>query len=49
MKPRCGARRVFEYIEAFYNRVRRHTSINGLSAVTFYETFLTQQSVRQVA
>lgn len=40
---------VFEYIEAFYNRVRRHTSINGLSPVTFYETWLKQQSARQVA
>lgn len=40
---------VFEYIEAFYNRVRRHTSINGLSPVTFYETWLKQQSARQAA
>lgn len=40
---------VFGYIEAFYNGVRRHTPINGLSPVTFYETLLEHQSVRQLA
>ena len=40
---------VFEYIEVVYNRVRRHTSINGVSPVTFYETWLKQRSARQAA
>lgn len=40
---------VFEYIEVFYNRVRRHTSLGGISPVSCYETWLKQQSVRQAA
>lgn len=41
---------VFEYIEVFYNRIRRHSSINGVSPVSCYETWLNQQSqARQVA
>jgi putative transposase len=39
--------RVHATREAFYNRVRRRTSTNGLSPVTFYETWLKQQSARQ--
>jgi len=35
---------IFEYIEVFYNRVRRHSSINGVSPATFYETWLNRQS-----
>ena len=30
-------RRVFEYIEAFYNRQRRHTTLGMLSPVEFEE------------
>lgn len=26
---------LFQYIEVFYNRMRRHTSLNGLSPVDF--------------
>lgn len=41
---------IFEYIEVFYNRIRRHSSINGVSPVSFYETWLKQQSkTRQAA
>jgi putative transposase len=41
---------IFEYIEVFYNRVRRHSSINGVSPVSFYETWLNQRSeTRQAA
>jgi len=41
---------VFEYIEVFYNRVRRHTSLGGVSPVSFYERWLNQQSkTRQAA
>ena len=35
---------VFEYIEVFYNRVRRHSSINGISPASFYQSWLNQQS-----
>jgi putative transposase len=35
---------VFEYIEVFYNRVRRHTSLGGVSPVSFYETWLSRRS-----
>ena len=31
---------IFEYIEVFYNRIRRHTSIGGLSPATFEATLL---------
>jgi putative transposase len=41
---------IFEYIEVFHNRVRRHSSINGVSPVSFYETWLNRQSqARQAA
>jgi len=30
---------VFEYIEVFYNRVRRHTSIGNLSPATYEERY----------
>ena len=41
---------VFEYIEVFYNRVRRHTSLGGVSPVAYYETWLKQQwATRQAA
>jgi len=35
---------VFEYIEVFYNRVRRHSSLDGVSPMSFYESWLNQQS-----
>ena len=34
---------VFEYIEVFYNRVRRHSSLGGISPVSFYESWLRRQ------
>jgi hypothetical protein len=34
---------IFQYIEVSYNRVRRHSSINGDSPATRYETWLKQQ------
>lgn len=40
---------VFEYIEAFYNRARRHTSLGGVSPVTYYETWLKQSAMKQAA
>ena len=40
---------VFEYIEVFYNRVRRHTSLGGVSPVSFYEAWLKQQSATRQA
>jgi len=34
----AGARQdVFEYIEVFYNRKRRHSTLDGLSPVAFEE------------
>jgi putative transposase len=35
---------VFDYIEVFYNRVRRHTSLGGISPVSFHETWLSRRS-----
>ena len=32
---RAARRNVFEYIEVFYNRTRRHSTLNGLSPVQF--------------
>jgi putative transposase len=40
---------VFEYIEVFYNRVRRHTSLGGISPVSFYEAWLNRQAVTRQA
>jgi putative transposase len=40
---------VFEYIEVFYNRVRRHTSLGGISPVSFYEAWLNRQWVTRQA
>ncbi|HEY7944424.1 MAG TPA: IS3 family transposase [Casimicrobiaceae bacterium] len=40
---------VFEYIKVFYNRFRRHSSLDGVSPVTFHETWLKQQSARKAA
>jgi putative transposase len=41
---------VFEYIEVFYNRVRRHTSLGGVSPALYYENWLKLQSdTRQAA
>jgi putative transposase len=40
---------IFEYIEVFYNRVRRHTSLGGISPVSFYEAWLNRQSVTRQA
>jgi putative transposase len=35
---------LFEYIEVFYNRIRRHSSLGGVSPAKFYATWLAQQS-----
>ena len=40
---------IFEYIEVFYNRVRRHTSLGGISPVSFYEAWLNRQSATRQA
>ena len=41
---------IFDYVEVFYNRVRRHSSLNGVSPVAFYETWLNEQAkTRQAA
>jgi len=40
---------VFEYIEVFYNRVRRHTSLGGVSPALYYENWLKQQSKERQA
>lgn len=40
---------VFEYIEVFYNRLRRHTALGGISPVSCYEAWLKQQSERRQA
>ena len=34
---------VFQYIEIFCNRVRRHSSLGGISPVSFYESWLQRQ------
>jgi hypothetical protein len=40
---------VFEYIEIFYNRVRRHTSLGGVSPALYYENWLKKQSQKRRA
>ena len=36
---------IFFYIEAFYNRKRRHSTLGYLSPVAFEEAYLQNQSV----
>ena len=38
------SRKGIEYIEVFYNRVRRHSSLNGVSPISIYEAWLSEQS-----
>ena len=40
---------VFQYIEIFYNRLRRHSSLRGVSPEAFYTTWLTKQSTSRRA
>jgi len=40
---------VFDYLEIFYNRRRRHSALGGISPIAFYETWLNEQSMRQAA
>ena len=40
---RTASRAVFDYIECFYNRRRRHTSLGGLSPLTFLNRFFQNQ------
>jgi putative transposase len=39
----------FDYIEVFYNRRRRHSSLGGISPVSVYETWLNAQSMKRAA
>ena len=40
---------VFEYIKVFYNRIRRHSSLDGVSPLSFYETWFNRQSASKQA
>ena len=40
---------VFDYIEVFYNRVRRHSSLGGVSPMSFYDAWLRKQSEPKLA
>jgi putative transposase len=40
---------VFEYIEVFYNRSRRHSALGGVSPVSFYDAWLNKQSEPKLA
>ena len=40
---------VFEYIEVFYNRSRRHSALGGVSPVSFYDAWLKKQSEPKLA
>ena len=41
---------LFEYIEAFYNRVRRHSTLGSISPARYYEAWLEKQrAARQAA
>jgi putative transposase len=40
---------VFEYIEVFYNRSRRHSALGGISPVSFYDAWLKKQSEPKLA
>jgi putative transposase len=49
-ETRAAARAdVFDYIEVFYNRVRRHSSLGGISPVSQYEIWLKEQSEEKQA
>jgi putative transposase len=38
-------RDIFDYIEGFYNRRRRHSTLGYLSPAEYYATWLTQQKL----
>lgn len=40
---------VFEYIEVFYNRSRRHSALGGVSPVSFYDAWLEKQAEPKLA
>lgn len=40
---------VFEYVEVFYNRSRRHSSLGGQSPASFYEAWLKTQAEPKLA
>jgi putative transposase len=40
---------VFDYIEVFYNRSRRHSALGGISPVSFYDAWLQKQSEPKLA
>jgi len=40
---------VFEYVEVFYNRIRRHSSLGGQSPASFYDAWLKTQSESELA
>jgi putative transposase len=40
---------VFDYIEVFYNRSRRHSALGGISPMSFYEAWLRKQSEPKLA
>ena len=40
---------VFEYIEVFYNRSRRHSALGGISPVSFYDAWLKQSEPKRAA
>jgi len=49
-ETRAAARAdVFDYVEVFYNRVRRHSALGGISPASHYENWLNQQSEKQQA
>jgi putative transposase len=40
---------VFDYIEVFYNRRRRHSSLGGVSPISFYEEWLRRHPEQKLA
>lgn len=40
---------VFDYIEVFYNRSRRHSALGGVSPMAFHETWLKKQPEPKMA
>ena len=40
---------VFDYVEIFYNRSRRHSALGGVSPVSFYDARLTHSEPKRAA
>ncbi len=47
--PQCLRSAIFEYIEGFYNRKRRHSALGYLSPAEFEERWFNKEKLKEIA